>query len=373
MALGLLLLGACASPESSNAPTGQQGAPPAAPPPNVVEDEARLRAAIPRTASSVAEAIDYAERAGFSCYWGGHPYIDILPGFIAYCSMSCAGSVESGWWIVVMAKPDKELAVGSGRADLFAPKTEEACKYPARAYARRTYDDGLTYEGSMLRGRPEGKGAGRWKDGTRYEGEWSRGQPHGEGAMEHANGDLYRGQWLAGRPHGEGAQLSRDGTRYEGEFVDGKQHGKGTETKSDGTEYRGEFSDGKPNGEGTETKSDGNEYQGRFVDGKRSGRGSATYPDGSSYVGEWRDDLWHGKGRLIVRIERKWYRGTERFSGSWVSGRLTGKGEIKMRDGSVALVEFVDGKCVLGTPPTKAGCPRGVSVPSEGSLRGSKR
>ncbi|MBN1364891.1 MAG: hypothetical protein JW976_08825 [Syntrophaceae bacterium] len=63
-----------------------------------------------------------------------------------------------------------------------------------------------------------------------------------------ADGTKYEGSIVNGKPNGRGTYTWANGSKYDGEFVDGKISGKGTYTCRNGKQYRGDFANNKPVG-----------------------------------------------------------------------------------------------------------------------------
>ena len=95
-------------------------------PEEIRDAEALLRQEIPSKVS-LGDAMLRAERLGFSCYWGGHAFIDLLPGFLLYCPLSCDASVKNGWWIRLSKDASDELIIIGLHGDIFAPQDPRRC------------------------------------------------------------------------------------------------------------------------------------------------------------------------------------------------------------------------------------------------------
>jgi hypothetical protein len=50
---------------------------------------------------------------------------------------------------------------------------------------------------------------------------------HGQGTDMFNNGDSYTGEYVDGKPHGKGEYTWSSGQNYVGDFFKGKKHGKG--------------------------------------------------------------------------------------------------------------------------------------------------
>jgi len=96
-------------------------------PQEITNDEVVLRKEIPLRIW-MGKAKEAAERLDFSCYVGGHEFIDILPGFIFYCTRFCERSIRTGWWIALTADRDLKLAsIQAEHGSMFAPRDVRRC------------------------------------------------------------------------------------------------------------------------------------------------------------------------------------------------------------------------------------------------------
>jgi len=102
------------------------------------------------------------------------------------------------------------------------------------------------YEGSLVGGRPQGRGSYTWADGEWYVGDYLDGRRHGRGAYFFRSGSLYVGDFVADLRTGLGIANLPDGTRYEGEWRGGQRYGRGVVTRPDGRRYSGEWRDTRP-------------------------------------------------------------------------------------------------------------------------------
>lgn len=76
-----------------------------------------------------------------------------------------------------------------------------------------------------------------------------------EPAYRYNDGSTYEGEMLNGKPHGKGIKtypLASDYKSYVGTFVDGKFDGEGTFLYKSGRKYQGEFKNNEYNGQGRE-------------------------------------------------------------------------------------------------------------------------
>lgn len=90
---------------------------------------------------------------------------------------------------------------------------------------------------------------------------------------------------------------------------------------SEGLYYEGEVKDGVPDGQGTFYYVDGKPNKGgSFVGGKLQGKGWMYFEDGSNYKGEFKDDLPDGLGRSFSPD------GKMTYEGSYLKGERSGQG-----------------------------------------------
>ena len=213
------------------------------------------------------------------------------------------------------------------------------------------------YIGTILNGKPAGKGILSFPDGKSVTGEWKDGK---EWNTKHFNSDgkligssvkgsniigvgdkievtlFFRklnGKWIwdddgdalkdykyegtidNGKPNGSGTYTSPSGNQYVGDFKGGKKHGMGIFKYTSGSIYKGHFKDGKKHGMGTFTSPNGNKYEGQWDKGKKNGSGIFIYSSGSKYQGEFKNDKQHGLGTFT------WNNGAKR-AGNFKKGKL---------------------------------------------------
>ena len=77
----------------------------------------------------------------------------------------------------------------------------------------------------------------------------------------------YTGSVVNHRMNGRGKLTFENGDTYEGDFVNGVFEGEGTFTSSTGWTYTGEFKKGQADGQGILTAQDKKVYKGRFKQG----------------------------------------------------------------------------------------------------------
>jgi hypothetical protein len=127
----------------------------------------------------------------------------------------------------------------------------------------------------------------RLRNGSIYQGTAIKGVPEGRGAMVAPDGDEYSGEFHNGELNGPGYYQWNDGSSYAGSFADGSPNGKGTFIFTNGTKYSGEVHDGQPNGTGTFFYLNGTRYDGQVRNGAPDGRGTLTRADGTQRNSNW--------------------------------------------------------------------------------------
>ncbi|MFG6412321.1 MORN repeat-containing protein [Roseateles sp. DC23W] len=86
-----------------------------------------------------------------------------------------------------------------------------------------------------------------------------------------------------------------------------------------------------------QTDAQGNRFEGSFVNGRLAGRGTAAMADGSRYEGEFADGRFHGRG------VQTWLNGS-RYEGDYVDGRRSGMGVYVYPDGTRYEGQFANGR-----------------------------
>jgi hypothetical protein len=97
----------------------------------------------------------------------------------------------------------------------------------------------------------------------------------------------YDGALMDGKPEGKGAYIDRTGLSYDGEWKNGLMEGTGRLVLPDGDEYIGEMRAGKAAGAGRAVDVTGETLEGHFVDGARDGVGQTQLPNGARYRSTW--------------------------------------------------------------------------------------
>lgn len=112
-------------------------------------------------------------------------------------------------------------------------------------YGRLTYQDGTTYEGSVINSVPEGFGVWRFPNGDYYEGKNFKGKFHGQGIFKNfANGDEIDGHWIEGKLIGKYKLKKTNGDTFEAFIENGKIEGAAIYTKSNGNKWYQEYKNG---------------------------------------------------------------------------------------------------------------------------------
>jgi len=132
------------------------------------------------------------------------------------------------------------------------------------------------------------------------------------------------------------------GNKYEGKFEDG-QFVEGTitfaETNSAGRKtYTGKINKETiqlNDPEGELIWKDGKRYKGSFIDGKMTGKGIFIHSDGEIYEGDFLNDLYHGKGDYRSQDG-------ETYVGDWINNRKHGKGIYHFEDGNVYDGDWIE-------------------------------
>ncbi len=191
------------------------------------------------------------------------------------------------------------------------------------------WDNGDSFDGSLIKGQRQGEGQFVWASGQRYSGIWEQDQPRGQGQMQFTNGNRYQGRVEDGLPEGQGVmkyasgdeftgQLKRgspngrgvyawaSGQRFEGEWLQGVAQGPGTLKFANGDTFEGPVRDGVPHGTGRLVYSNGDIYTGNFKNGRPDGEGRFAWKMGDVYTGQWRDGLKDGAGVMTWANGDRW-------------------------------------------------------------------
>jgi hypothetical protein len=191
------------------------------------------------------------------------------------------------------------------------------------------WDNGDSFDGSLVKGQRQGEGQFVWASGQRYSGTWEQDQPRGQGQMQFTNGNRYQGRVEDGLPEGQGVmryasgdeftgQLKRgspngrgvyawaSGQRFEGEWLQGVAQGAGTLKFANGDVFEGPVRDGVPHGPGRLVYASGDIYTGNFKNGRPDGEGRFAWKMGDVYTGQWRDGLKEGAGVMTWANGDRW-------------------------------------------------------------------
>lgn len=125
---------------------------------------------------------------------------------------------------------------GSSRCSVFRPNLKNG--------------DGVRWKGRCMNGYAEGRGVATWTSAggmdLTFEGTFVRGKLQGRGRMFSTEGDRYEGDYADGKRHGQGTYFSATGERYEGGYKDNLRHGPGVLTAVNGLSTRSEWRVGMP-------------------------------------------------------------------------------------------------------------------------------
>jgi len=157
--------------------------------------------------------------------------------------------------------------------DLFQKTTKQANEPSLK---RSCGELGVTQESVEFYSGPVG-------DGMSYEGSILDGRPHGKGTLTFLNGDIFVGMFKEGSFHGEGVFYYEIGDTYEGGFKNGFREGFGTLKYFDGTSYTGNYKAGKRDGWGILKTVNGDAYIGEFKDGNFHGEGDLNFAAASHH------------------------------------------------------------------------------------------
>jgi len=222
------------------------------------------------------------------------------------------------------------------------------------------WEDGKTYEGTILKNMPEGKGKMTWKDGSRYYGDFKAGKRSGYGAYAFSNGTKYEGDWKNDKIADKGTLTYQNGDEYYGEFKNGKRSGMGTFITAAGEIYNGQWANDIENGFGTYTYTDGSFFQGKMDKGIREGAGQVIWPEGDTLTGNWKEGALNGIANLKFankdNLETKWRNGKlavkatyTTAAGEVVKGSLNNlRKDITQLSGDVPVLESNFSKSFMG-------------------------
>jgi tetratricopeptide (TPR) repeat protein len=136
---------------------------------------------------------------------------------------------------------------------------------------------------------PDARGL-RYASGSVYEGTVVAGKPDGKGKWSRPTGSYYEGDFVHGLPSGHGKLVSERGVAYEGEFAAGMARGTGRISFPAGgrmVSYEGGVADAAPDGAGVLVTKDGR-LDATFVKGEAHGDGVFVPARGTAPIrGKW--------------------------------------------------------------------------------------
>ena len=224
-----------------------------------------------------------------------------------------------------------------------------------------TADKEGKYFGEFKEGKPHGMGRYESKEGITYEGSFVKGSMDGYATITYADGMRedglvkYTGETQGGDAHGYGAMFYKDGSVYyghidhnvysgQGVYIDMKDGGK----KKSGIYKHGSLAQpmdekefdliyGSKNGYGIKLTQNGR-YQGNLEGGLPNGQGMMDYYSGMLYVGEFADGKADGQGMCEDKAKGI------KYVGDFTDDEITGKGIMYYADGSKKKGYFVNGE-----------------------------
>lgn len=255
--------------------------------------------------------------------------------------------------------PDRNVDRGRSRARGPAGADSEPLEDADCVHDRRTYDNGIIYDGQWSGQHRHGHGVQVWPDGAMYEGQWAVDKAHGEGRFNHVDGDMYVGQWNQDKAQGRGIYFHADGSKYEGDWFEDNRHGNGVEIWPDGAKYDGQYADGLKNGTGKFILPNGSKYLGEFASNDIHGAGLYQWFDGRKYQGQYLKNQMHGAG-IFTGADGHSYDGQYisdqkegfgvfswpdgcKYAGQWRQGRQHGSGALSTTEGETKHGSWRDG------------------------------
>lgn len=151
--------------------------------------------------------------------------------------------------------------------------------------------------------------------------------------VNYANGDQYVGDFVNGHREGEGAYTFQNGDVYEGAFEAGQFHGKGKFTTYLGDCYEGYITHGRVTGFGKitfQSREDVTEYTGQWLEGRASGKGDLKFASKDKFSGLFENGVFHGKGVLS-------YSNGDAYDGDYANGNPTGQGKMLFAQSKVIM------------------------------------
>lgn len=192
---------------------------------------------------------------------------------------------------------------------------------------------GITYEGNVKGGLPEGWGKCILKDGGVVEGFFKGGKPMYWSRYLQANGTIYEGEILDFSPHGKGTLAHPKGQTikshnwvhgqvqgpctiyfkgsqkklfFEGQLLDGKKNGQCTFYEEKSKSYlSGNFENDLLQGKGKRVKDSGEVIEAVFKNGLENGPGNIAFPDGREWSGPFENGQAEGQGQFTTDYGQK--------------------------------------------------------------------
>jgi hypothetical protein len=155
----------------------------------------------------------------------------------------------------------------------------------------------VSWSGACKDGYADGAGVLLWivKDqpGDRYEGTLVKGMPEGDGVYFYINHSSFKGAFKNGRRQGEGVVTYANGSKLVAVYDQGKIVGDVDVNFTTGDRYHGQWFNGI-NGKGRMAYVLGGSYEGQWRAGRATGQGAIVYPGGGRREGEFRDGVLVG-------------------------------------------------------------------------------
>lgn len=210
--------------------------------------------------NSVTGVVQKTGQDAGHCWWD--PKNDRLWLRVLYCDwMPARGWVKQGGVNPAWYKPQAPNPPANGPRRPIPARWQKATNVNCLVWnPSPDPDDSVTWTGSCVDGKAEGRGTqtfrfpdrGTWKE-ERYEGEMQGGKLNGQGTLYYENGDRFEGEFSDGQ-RARGSLYYANGAKYEGTFANGGFNGPGKFTYADGSYYEGNFANSLPNGKGTLTQ-----------------------------------------------------------------------------------------------------------------------
>ncbi len=188
------------------------------------------------------------------------------------------------------------------------------------------WDNGDSFDGSLIKGQRQGEGQFVWASGQRYSGTWEQDQPRGQGQMQFANGNRYQGRVEDGLPEGHGVMRYASGDEFTGQLKRGSPGGRGVYAWAAGQRFEGEWMQGIAQGPGTLKFANGDIFEGPVRDGVPHGTGRLVYASGDIYTGNFKNGRPDGEGRFAWKIG-------DIYVGQWSDGQKEGTGVMTWANG----------------------------------------